>query len=181
VFFVIRHKENLQYISKGEITLPQNRHQNIMIDELIELKNLASKEKYGKKLRRVAVWDEQNKQTIELITNQMSWTANTISKLYKTRWQIEIFFREIKQNLHIKSFVGTTENAVMIQIWTALITILILKALKAMAKYKWHLSNLVAFIRLNIFVKINLQQWLDKPFDEPPPTMPNSCTQGILF
>ncbi|MFP5081461.1 IS4 family transposase [Pedobacter sp. JCM 36344] len=181
VFFVIRHKENLQYISKGEITLPQNRHQNIMIDELIELKNLASKEKYGKKLRRVAVWDEQNKQTIELITNQMSWTANTISKLYKTRWQIEIFFREIKQNLHIKSFVGTTENAVMIQIWTALITILILKALKAMAKYKWHLSNLVAFIRLNIFVKINLQQWLDKPFDEPPPTMPNSCTQGIIF
>ncbi|MBC7566764.1 MAG: hypothetical protein H7223_07330 [Pedobacter sp.] len=70
----------------------------------------------------------------------------------------EIFFREIKQNLHIKSFVGTTEIAVMIQIWTAQITILILKALKAMAAYKWHLCNLLALIRLNIFVKINLQQ-----------------------
>ena len=181
VFFVIRHKENLQYISKGEMPLPENRHQNIMIDELIELKNPTSKEKYGNKLRRVAVWDDKNKQTIELITNHLTWTANTISELYKTRWQIEIFFREIKQNLHIKSFVGTTENAVMIQIWTALITILILKALKAMATYKWHLSNLVAFIRLNIFVKINLQQWLDKPFDEPPPNEPNSCAQGILF
>lgn len=111
----------------------------------------------------------------------MSWTANTISELYKSRWQIEIFFREIKQNLHIKSFIGTTENAVMIQIWTALITILILKALKAMAKYKWHLSNLVAFIRLNIFVKIKLQEWLDKPFDEPPKVEPNITLQGILF
>ena len=181
VFFVIRHKENLQYESKGEISLPENRHQNIMIDELIELKTPASKKKYGKKIRRVAIWDEKNKQTIELITNQMTWTANTISELYKSRWQVEIFFREIKQNLHIKSFVGTTENAVMIQIWTALITILILKALKAMAKYKWHLSNLVAFIRLNIFVKINLQEWLDKPFQEPPKLEPNTSIQGILF
>ena len=84
----------------------------------------------------------------------MTWATSTISELYKSRWQVEIFFREIKQNLHIKSFVGTSENAVMIQIWTALITILILKALKAMVRYGWHLSNLVAFIRLNIFVKI---------------------------
>jgi len=67
-------------------------------------------------LRRVAVWDEQNQQVIELITNHPRWTANTIGQLYKSRWQIEIFFREIKQLLHIKSFIGTTENAVMIQI-----------------------------------------------------------------
>lgn len=181
VFFVIRHKENLQYQSLKENILPQNRHHNIIKDELIELKTPASKKKYGNRLRRVAIWDEKNQQTIELITNQMTWTASTISELYKSRWQIEIFFREIKQNLHIKSFVGTTENAVMIQIWTALITILILKALKAMAKYKWHLSNLIAFIRLNIFVKINLQQWLDKPFDEPPKVEPCFHIQGVLF
>jgi hypothetical protein len=105
--------------------------------------------------KTVAVWDELNQQTIEIITNQMSWTTNTIGELYKSRWQIEIFFREIKQLLHIKTFIGTTENAVMIQIWTALITILILKALKAMAKFNWHLSNLVAFIRLNIFCEDN--------------------------
>ncbi|CAM4366168.1 Transposase [Aquirufa beregesia] len=111
----------------------------------------------------------------------MSWTANTISELYKSRWQIEIFFREIKNLLHIKSFVGTSENAVMIQIWTALITILILKALKAMAKYGWHLSNLVAFIRLNIFVKIDLHIWLDKPFDEPPKEPNDKYIKGLLF
>jgi IS4 transposase len=115
----------------------------------------------------VAVWDAENEQVIELITNQVRWTANTIGALYKSRWQIEIFFREIKQLLHIKSFIGTTENAVMIQIWTALITILILKALKAMVKYNWYLSNLVGFIRLNLFVKIDLQRWLDHPFETP--------------
>jgi hypothetical protein len=181
VFFVIRHKENLQYTSVKENVLPENRHKNILVDEIIELKTQASKKKYPKRLRRVAVWDDENEQTIEIITNQMSWTANTISELYKSRWQIEIFFREIKQNLHIKSFIGTTENAVMIQIWTALITILILKALKAMAKYGWQLSNLIAFIRLNIFVKINLQNWLDRPFEEPDELKDKQVIQGILF
>ena len=96
------------------------------------------------------------------------------------RWQIEIFFREIKQLLHIKSFIGTSENAVMIQIWTALITILVLKYLKAIAKYGWQLSNLVAFLRLNLFVKIDLQVWLDKPF-EPPRKKEQKFVQGVLF
>ena len=161
--------------------MPENRHNNILKDEIIELKNTGSKEKYPKKLRRVALWDDVNGQTIEIITNQLSWTASTIGELYKSRWQIEIFFREIKQLLHIKTFIGTTENAVMIQIWTALITILVLKALRAIAKFNWHLSNLVAFIRLNIFVKITLQDWLDKPFEEPPQTSAPITIQGILF
>lgn len=128
----------------------------------------------------MAVWDDVNKQVIELITNHMNWSANTIGELYKSRWNVEIFFRDIKQLLHIKSFIGTSENAVMIQIWTALITILILKALKAMAKFSWHLSNLVAFIRLNIFVKIDLQQWLDHPFEESKDP-PLKSLQGVLF
>ena len=181
VNFVVRHKENLQYITVKENKLPENRHDHILKDEIIMLKNTTSKEKYPKKLRRVAVWDDVNQQTIEIITNQMSWTANTIGELYKSRWQIEIFFREIKQLLHIKTFIGTTQNAVMIQIWTALITILVLKALKAMAKFNWHLSNLVAFIRLNIFVKITLQDWLDKPFEDPPPPVVPNGIQGMLF
>lgn len=180
VYFVIRHKENIQYTVVKENELPENRHQHILIDEIIELKNISSKVKYPKKLRRVVVWDDINSQTIELITNHMKWTANTIGELYKSRWQIEIFFREIKQLLHIKSFIGTSENAVMIQIWTALITILVLKALKAIAKFSWHLSNLVAFIRLNLFVKINLQQWLDKPFDDNV-SSPEIQIQGVLF
>jgi len=181
VYFVVRHKENIQFKVIKENSLPDKKHQHILKDEIIELKNKTSKEKYPKRLRRVAVWDEVNEQIIELITNQMTWTANTIGELYKSRWQIEIFFREIKQLLNIKSFIGTTENAVMIQIWTALITILILKAMKAMAKFKWHLSNLVAFIRLNIFVKINLQRWLDKPFEPYSDSTSINNLQGVLF
>lgn len=180
VNFVVRHKENLQYSSVRELPLPEDRHQHILKDEIIELTGVQTQNKYPKRLRRVVVWDEKNEQEIELITNQMSWTANTIGELYKARWQVEIFFREIKQLLHIKSFIGTSENAVLIQLWTALITILILKALKALAKYGWHLSNLVAFIRLNLFVKISLQEWLDNPF-VPPKDSPINIQQGVLF
>jgi len=179
VFFVIRHKDNLKFTVAKENELPENRHQHILKDEIIELTG-KTKEKYAKKLRRVAVWDEKNKQVIELITNQMTWSCHTISELYKSRWNIEIFFRDIKQLLHIKSFIGTSSNAVMIQIWTALISILILKYLKAIAKHNWYLSNLVAFLRINLFVKINLQKWLDEPFlkKEKPP---NIGIQGVLF
>lgn len=166
VYFVIRLKENIQYKSLKELELPEGRHEHILKDEIVELQGINTKKKYPKRLRRVAIYDEKNNQTIELITNQLSWTANTISELYKSRWQIEIFFKEIKHLLKIKSFIGTSENAVMIQIWTAMITILMLKFLKAIAKYSWHLSNLVSFLRLNLFVKISLQKWLDEPFEK---------------
>jgi Transposase DDE domain/Domain of unknown function (DUF4372) len=180
VYFVVRHKENLQFATIEEKELPESRDEHVLKDEIIELTGVQSKNKYQGRLRRVAIWDEANNQVIEVITNQMSWTANTISELYKARWQVEIFFREIKQLLHIKSFIGTSQNAVMIQIWTALITILLLKALKAMAKHKWNLSNLVAFIRLNLFVKIDLQQWVDHPFEEHYDP-PGPFIQGVLF
>ena len=179
LYCVIRHKENIKFTSIKENELSEKRNQHILKDEIIEL-TAKTKEKYPKRLRRVAVWDEKNEQVIELITNQMKWSANTISELYKSRWQVEIFFRDIKQLLHIKSFIGTSPNAVMIQIWTALITILILKYLKAIAKHSWYLSNLVAFIRINIFVKIGLQKWLDKPFIEPKKP-PEKYKQGVLF
>lgn len=180
VFFVVRHKENIKYNTIKENDLPDNRHEHILKDEIIELTGNKSKLKYPQRLRRVAIWDDVNEQVIEVITNQTTWTANTISELYKSRWQIEIFFREIKQLLHIKSFIGTTENAVMIQIWSALITILVLKVLREIAKYGWQLSNLVAFIRLNLFVKIDLQIWLDNPFEIPHPKT-KTPIQGILF
>lgn len=180
VFFVIRHKENLQFTTAQENDLPEDRHEHILKDEWIELTGTKTQKTYAKRLRRIVVWDEKNQQTIELLTNHAKWSCNTLAELYKSRWNVELFFRDIKQLLHIKSFVGTSENAVMIQIWTALITILILKVLKAMAQYEWHLSNLVGFIRLNLFVKIDLEYWLNNPFDEPkkpPPTF----VQGVLF
>lgn len=180
VYFVVRHKDNITFKTIRELDLPEHKHEHLLKDEIIELTGIKTKEKYPKRLRRVALWDEENQQTIEVITNQMSWTANTITELYKARWEVEIFFRDIKQQLHIKSFIGTSENAVMIQIWTALITILILKALKAQAKHAWYLSNLVAFIRLNLFVKVDLHEWLDNPFkkEQPPP---DESVQGVLF
>lgn len=180
VYFVIRHKNNMKFKTIKELELPKNRHQHVLKDEIIQLTGNKTKEKYPRKLRRVALWDDKNKQTIEIITNQMAWRANTITELYKARWEVEIFFRDIKQQLHIKSFIGTTQNAVMIQIWTAMITILILKALKTQAKHPWYLSNLVAFIRLNLFVKVNLHKWLDNPFQKKQPP-PNQYIQGVLF
>ena len=180
VYFVIRHKQNLAYHSLAERELPENTAQHVLKDEGIELTHPTSKQKYPKHLRRIAVWDEENEQIIELITNNFKWAAQTIADLYKARWDIEVFFRDIKQLLHVKTFIGTSKNAVMIQIWTALITILMLKAMKNQAKYGWHLSNLVAFIRLNIFVKIELQKWLDQPFEDPPTKIPDP-NQGVLF
>lgn len=179
VSFVIRHKSNLKFNVLKERELPTKHAQHVLIDQEIQLSNPVSKEKYPNKLRRVAVWDEKNQQTIEIITNNFKWAAQTIGDVYKSRWQIELFFRDIKQLLHIKTFIGTSKNAVMIQIWTALITILMLKFLKSIAQFKWHLSNLVAFIRLNCFVKIDLVQWLNQPLD-PPPDKNLKSSQGVL-
>ena len=97
---------------------------------------------------------------MELFINNMKLSAGTIAALSKARWVIEIFFRSIKQNFHIKNFVGTSSNAVEIQIWTALITILLFAVLKQQATYKWHFSNLVLSLRLNTFTKIVLYQWI---------------------
>jgi len=166
-YFVVRLKSSVKFDRLNEKPLPEDRHEHILVDEYIKLSEEKTWNKYPKQLRRVVVYDEINNQTIELITNQMSWTANTISELYKARWEIEIFFKEIKQLLKIKSFLGTSANAVQIQIWTALITILILKYLKACAKFNWHLSNMVSFLRLNLLVKYDLKKLLDDPFKPP--------------
>jgi len=180
-YFVIRLKQAIKYNKLEERALPENRHQHILIDEYIELAEEKTKAKYPKKLRRVVVYDEINKQTIELITNQLTWTANTIGELYKARWEIETFFKEIKQLLKIKSFLGTSSNAVLIQIWTAMITILMLKYLKACAKYSWSLSNLVSFLRINLLVKIDLRKLLDDPFQKPDPPPKIDDLQEVLF
>jgi len=128
--FVLRLKKSINYKSILERELPEEDQQNILIDEEIELTEGNTHNNYPQKLRRIAVFDKENNQTIELITNNFIWTASTIAELYKQRWQIEIFFKELKSHLKIKSFIGTNENAMFIQIWTALITLLLLKHLK---------------------------------------------------
>jgi hypothetical protein len=165
VFFVIRGKENIQLeLAERPLRPTDEANPHIQYDWEGHLTLPLSKSKYPGKLRMVQVWDEEQQIYLELLTNNFTWTASAISELYKRRWSIESFFKEIKTHLKIKSFIGTSMNAVLIQIWTALITILLLKALQKEAKHKWHLSNLVSFIRLNLFVKIDLKKWLDKPF-----------------
>ena len=94
--------------------------------------------------------------------------ATTIAAAYKDRWQIEIFFKTIKQNLRIKTFVGTSPNALMTQIWTALIAILLLKYLKFRSSFGWSISNLVAMLRYNLFTYRDLWAWIDSPYEIPP-------------
>ena len=94
--------------------------------------------------------------------------ATTVAAIYKDRWSIELFFKALKQNLKIKTFLGTSANAVRTQIWTALIAILFLKYLKLRARFGWSLSNLAALVRHQLFVYRNLWAWLDAPFRGPP-------------
>lgn len=102
----------------------------------------------------------------------MSWTADTISQLYQARWDVEVFFKHLKQLFRVKSFVGTSSNAVRIQMWCSMIAMLLVRYLKNKAQYPWNLSNLITFLRMNIFVKISLWKWVNTPFEKlnkPPP------------
>ena len=114
------------------------------------------------------VWDPENNREIVLLTNHLSFGATTIASIYKERWEIELFFKALKQNLKVKTFVGTNENALRIQIWTALIAMLILKWLHFLSKAGWSLSNLACMLRLNLFTYRDLREWLDNPSNTPP-------------
>ena len=111
------------------------------------------------------VWDEEEEREIVLLTNHLEFGASTISAIYKDRWQIELFFKALKENLKVKTFVGTSENALYIQIWTALIAMLLIKYLQFKSKFGWSLSNLVAFLRWDLFTYRDLWDWIDNPFD----------------
>ena len=165
-----RHKDNIRYISIAERPLSEKRAQDVLIDEIVEFELPGAKAKYPGQLRRIAVWNDEHGYTVELLTNNFKLAASTIAGLCKARWLIEVFFRNLKQLLGIKSFIGTTKNAVEIQIWTALATMLILCWLKHEAKYKWALASLVVSLRLNTFTKIDLCTWLNEPFTPPPET-----------
>ena len=116
-----------KFESIRERDLPDTTSQEILIDEEVRLTGVETASKYPKKIRRIGIYNVQGGYTIDVYTNDFKHAASTIAALYRSRWKIEIFFRNLKQNLHIKSFLGTSQNAVEIQIWTALITILLLQ------------------------------------------------------
>jgi hypothetical protein len=170
VYFVTRMKSNIAYEVVAEYEVPAGG--NIRADQLIRLTSAQGRRQYPVDLRRVVVWDAENEREIVLLTNQFSFAASTIAAIYKERWQIELFFKALKQNLKVKTFVGTSENALRIQIWTALIAMLLLKWLHHLSKAGWSLSNLASLLRLNLFTYRDLKNWLDDPFQTPPLTPP---------
>lgn len=166
VFFVSRMKSNAVYEVVEERTPPQRS--SIVQDSLIRFTSHRGQNAGDCLYRRIVVWDETKQKEIVLLTNHLQFGATTISAIYKDRWQIETFFKLLKQNLKIKTFVGTSANALLIQIWTALLTILILKILQFRSQIAWSLSNLVALLRFNLFTYRNLWAWINDPFLTPP-------------
>lgn len=166
VFFVTRLKDNADYEVVSERPVPQ--HSNILSDQEIVWAADKAKEKCPHTLRRIVVWDPEKEREIVLLTNHLEFGATTIAAIYKDRWEIELFFKALKQNLKVKTFVGTTENALRIQIWTALIALLLLKWLHHLSRASWSLSNLASMVRMNLFTYRELMEWLHDPFGTPP-------------
>jgi IS4 transposase len=171
VFFVTRLKDNAAYEVVENHPLPQRS--NVLTDQFIRFTGYQSRQKYPGLLRRVVIRDEENKREIELLTNHLRLGATTIGRIYRDRWEIELFFKVLKQHLKIKTFVGTSPNALKTQIWTALIAVLLLKYCQFRSTCNLPLCRLVALLRLNLFSYRNLWDWLDDPFDTPP-ELPNS-------
>ena len=167
IYFVTRLKDNARYDVLDAGTLPANRG-NILADDLIQFTGDKAQKDCPCLLRRVVAWDAVGQREIVLLTNQLEFGPTTVAAIYKDRWEIELFFKALKQNLKLKTFVGTSENALRIQIWTALLAILLLKWLHHLSQAKWSLSNLASMLRMNLFTYRDLTAWLDNPFGTPP-------------
>jgi Transposase DDE domain/Domain of unknown function (DUF4372) len=177
VFFVTRMKDNADYGVVERRPVPE--HGAVRRDEIIFLYKTARRGNYDLFLRRIEVWDAEQKRLVVFLTNHRGFAASTIAAIYRQRWQIELFFKALKQNLRIKTFVGTSPNALQIQIWTALIALLLLKYLQLRARFGWSLSNLAALLRQQLFVYRDLFVWIDQPF-QPPLLLDPAAEQMVL-
>ena len=177
VYFVTRLKDNASFDVVQDLTVPANS--NILKDQIIFFHNQAVPDQEHF-FRIVEIWDEEKKRSFTFLTNNMKFAASTIAAIYKDRWQVELFFKAIKQNLKIKTFLGTNANAVKTQIWTALIAMLVLRYLQLMSTFGWSLSNLAALLRHQLFVYRDLLAWLNTPFVGPPQLADASKVQLTL-
>ena len=169
VHLVTRLKDNADYAVVEEREIPQRK--GVRRDQVIFFYKLA---RAGMEcfFRRVEYYDEKSEEVLVFLTNHLTLAAATVAAVYKDRWAIELFFKALKQNLHVKTFVGTSENALQTQIWTALIAMLLIKYLQLRARFGWSLSNLVALLRQQLFVYRDLWTWIDNPFQPPPVLTP---------
>ncbi len=165
IFFVTRLKDDIEYgVVEQRAVKPDSE---IVRDEVVLLVKIQEEGRVAL-MRRIEVWVEEKQETMVFLTNQLKLAASTIAEVYRDRWQIEQFFRALKQSLRIKTFVGTSANAVLVQIWTALIAMLLVRYLQLRSTFGWSLSNLVALLRQQLFVYRDLMAWLNQPFESPP-------------
>jgi len=166
VFFVTRMKTNTVYAVEAECEVPANG--NVLRDQIISLPALRKAGEQPVLFRRIEYWNEEKREILVFFTNLLHLAASTIAAIYKERWQVELFFKALKQTLKVKTFLGTSANAVKTQIWTALIAILILKYLQLKSTFGWSLSNLAALLRQQLFIFRDLWAWLNAPWEGPP-------------
>ncbi|MCW5965375.1 MAG: IS4 family transposase [Bryobacterales bacterium] len=164
VHFVTRLKKKASYAVVETRTAAGT---GVLSDEIIVFAQQATEDTEDF-FRLVRYWDEQTKREFTYLTNETDLPAATIAAIYHERWQIELLFKALKQNLRIKSFVGTSANALKTQIWTALIALLLVRFLQLKSKLSWHLSRFIALLRQQLFVYRDLWMFLDHPFDGPP-------------
>ncbi|MGH9653022.1 MAG: IS4 family transposase [Bryobacteraceae bacterium] len=166
VFFVTRMKTNTVYAVEEECAVPANG--NVLRDQIISLAGLRKAGEEPVLFRRVEYWNQDKQETLVFFTNLLHLAASTIAAVYKDRWQVELFFKALKQTLKVKTFLGTSANAVKTQIWTALIAMLVLKYLQLKSSFDWSLSNLAALLRQQLFIFRDLWAWLNHPLEGPP-------------
>jgi Transposase DDE domain/Domain of unknown function (DUF4372) len=153
-YFVTRLKKNIKY--SRIISRPVNKNLGLRSDQEIKLKSERLGRLYPKRLRRVTFRDEEKRKTLIFLTNNFRLSAELIVALYKARWEIELFFKWIKQNLKMKTFLGTSPNAVKTQIWIALVVYLELAVLKERYRIDQPLSKMLHFLEVNLFERKTL-------------------------
>ena len=176
VYFVTRMKDKAVYEVKEEWEVPKNS--NVVCDQIICFTRLKREGEDPVLFRRVEIWDAEKQESIIFLSNLLAFGATTIAAIYKDRWQVELFFKALKQTTKIKTFVGTSANAVRTQVWTALIAMLVLKYLQLKSAFSWSLSTLMVLRGGSNCSSIAIWwAWLDDPFQLPQfrAGAPDSC------
>jgi hypothetical protein len=166
LFFVTRAKDNMAYRVVESRTVPTRGA--VRTDEIIELTSTLGQTQCPIRLRLVTVWVEAKQEEMVFLTNHLTFGATTIAAIYRDRWQIEAFFKKLKQHLRIKTFVGTSLNALKTQLWTALLAVLLLQYLRFVSRCALPFCRLIALLHWNLFTYRELWAWLADPFETPP-------------
>lgn len=163
-FFVIRAKGNLNF--KCVRSNKKNKFQGILADQLITVRGFYALQDYPEKVRRIKFFDEENNRVFVFLTNNFELDASEIAKLYKHRWKIELFFKWIKQNLKIKTFWGTSENAVRVQIWIAISVYILVAIAKKRFALKQSLYEILQVISISAFDKVSIKELFSNPIQQ---------------